>query len=150
MRHVRVGHGAFPPAEQMDVMSMATSTPAEYHCPATRGSLDDMVAAFHQQRRPRTMSRSSLWRLLEEADLKPPRSVYWLNSHAPDFEAKARDIGFLYVNALRFYEQGRWIICADEKTGMQILQRLYPPHSRPNRASRRNANTSTSAMACGR
>jgi hypothetical protein len=126
MRHVRVGHGAFPPAEQMDVMSMATSTPADYHCPATRWSLDDMVAAFHQQRRPRTMSRSSLWRLLEEADLTPHRSVYWLNSHDPDFEAKARDIGFLYVNALRFYEQGRLVICADEKTGMQILQRLYP------------------------
>jgi len=32
----------------------------------------------------------------------------------------------LYVQALRFYQQGRVVICADEKTGMQILQRRYP------------------------
>ena len=42
------------------------------------------------------------------------------------FEAKARDICHLYVNALRFYQQGRLVICVDEKTGMQILQRKYP------------------------
>jgi len=72
------------------------------------------------------MSRSSIWRILEEADLKPHRSVYWLNSHAPDFEAKAHDICQLYVHALRFYQPGRVVICADAKTGMQILQRRYP------------------------
>jgi hypothetical protein len=56
----------------------------------------------------------------------PHRSVYWLNSHDPDFEAKAYDICQLYLQALRFYQQGRLVICADEKTGMQILQRRYP------------------------
>jgi hypothetical protein len=126
MHRGRGGHGAFPPAERIDVMSMATSPPADYHCPTTRWSLDEMVATLQQQQRPRTMSRSSLWRILEEADLKPHRSVYWLNSHDPTFEARARNICALYVNALRFYEQGRLVICADEKTGMQILQRLYP------------------------
>jgi hypothetical protein len=38
------------------------------------------------------MSRSRLWRLLEEADLKPHRSVDWLNSHDPDCAAKAHDL----------------------------------------------------------
>jgi DDE superfamily endonuclease len=107
-------------------MSMATSKPVASHCPATRGSLDDMVAAFHQQRLHGTMSRSSIWRILDAADLKPHRSVYWLNSHAPAFEAQARALVFLYVNALRFYAQGRLVICADEKTGMQMLQRASP------------------------
>ena len=45
---------------------------------------------------------------------------------SPAFEAKARDLTFLYGNALRFYEQGRLVICADEKTGMQMLQRASP------------------------
>jgi hypothetical protein len=72
------------------------------------------------------MSRSTIWRVLNEADLKPHRSVYWLNSHDPDFEAKARNICQLYVNALRYYEQGRLVICSDEKTGMQILERKHP------------------------
>jgi len=125
MRRARVARGAFPPSERVDVLSMATRKPATYHCPASRWSLDDLVAAL-QQHRLRPMSRSSLWRILEEADLKPHRSVYWLNSHDPDFEAKAHDICQLYVQALRFYQQGRLVICADEKTGMQILQRRYP------------------------
>ena len=125
MHHARVARSAFPPSERVGVLSMATRKPATLHCPATRWSLDDLVAALPQQRL-QPLSRSSIWRILEEADLKPHRSVYWLNSHDPDFEAKADDICQLYVHALRFYQQGRLVICADEKTGMQILQRRYP------------------------
>lgn len=106
-------------------MSMATRKPATYHCPATHWSLDDLVAALGQ-RRTWTMSRSSIWRLLKEADLTPHRSVYWLNSHDPDFETKAYDICSLYLNALRYFAQGCVVICTDEKTGMQILERTYP------------------------
>jgi hypothetical protein len=102
MRRGQVGHGAFPPSEQVDVLSVATAQPADYHCRATRWSLDDMLTVLRQHHRCWLMSRSSLWRILEEADLKPHRSVYWLNSHDPAFEAKARDICQLYVKALRF------------------------------------------------
>src|SRR5437870_13101818 len=94
MRRGRVGRGAFPPSARLDVMAMATRKPARYHCSATRWSLDDLVAALAQGR-PWTMSRSSIWRLLDDADLKPHRSVYWLNSHDPDFEAKAHQPLFL-------------------------------------------------------
>ena len=65
-------------------------------------------------------------RILNDADLKPHKSVYWLNSHDPDFEAKARAICQLYVQAPHFYQQGRLLLCCDEKTGMQILQRNAP------------------------
>jgi len=85
-----------------------------------------MVAALGHQGWAQTMSRATLWRILDDADLKPHRSVYWLNSHDPTFAAKAREICALYVNARRFYAQGRLVICADEKTGMQILQRTSP------------------------
>jgi hypothetical protein len=85
-----------------------------------------MTAVLRDHARTQAMSRSTLWRTLAAADLKPHRSVYWLNSHDPAFEAKARDLCELYVNALRFYQQGRLVICVDEKTGMQILQRKYP------------------------
>lgn len=125
MRRARVARSAFPPSERVDVLAMATRKPATYHCPATRWSLDDLVAALSQHRLE-PLSRSSIWRILEEADLKPHRSVYWLNSHDPDFESKAQAICQLYRQALRFHEEGRLVICADEKTGMQILQRRYP------------------------
>ena len=77
MRRARVDRGAFPPSERLEVMAMATRKPATYHCAATRWSLNDLMAAL-AQRRPGIMSRSSLWRLLEEADLKPHRFRYWL------------------------------------------------------------------------
>jgi hypothetical protein len=125
MRRARGGPGAFSPSQRLDVMSMATRKPTTYYCPTPRWSLDDLVAALFQ-RHPWTMSRSSVWRILDEADLKPHRSVYWLNSHDPDFESKAHDICTLYLNALRFFAQDRLVICTDEKTGMQILERKYP------------------------
>lgn len=115
----------FSPAQRLDVVSIATRKPTTYHCPATRWSFDDLVAALQQGRRW-TMSRASIWRLLDEADLKPHRSVYWLNSHDPDFETKAQAICTLYLNAQRAFAEGRMLICTDEKTGMQILQRKYP------------------------
>src|SRR3989442_15364669 len=130
MRRGRVGHGAFPPSEQVDVLSVATAHPAASHCRATRWSLDDMLTVLRQHHRCWLMSRSSLWRIVEEADLKPHRRVYWLNSHAPAFEAKARDIWQLYVNALRFYEAGRPGVCPRGKTRGGEKSRTNTPRCR--------------------
>lgn len=107
-------------------MTIATSEPADYGCHATRWSLDDIAATIANQAYYRAMDRSTIWRILNQADLKPHRSVYWLNSHDPDFEAKARGICQLYVQAPQFYQHGRLVLCCDEKTGMQILQRKHP------------------------
>ena len=125
MHRARVAPGAFPPSQRLEVMSMATRTPALSYCPATRWRLDDLVAALCQCC-TWTMSRSSIWRILEEADLKPHRSVYWLTSHAPDFEATAHNSCSFYMSARRFFAQGRLVICTDEKTGRQLLARTYP------------------------
>jgi len=125
MRRARVGRGAFPPSARLDVLAMATRNPARSHCAATPWSLDDLVAALAQGR-TWTMSRSSLWRLLDDADLKPHRSVSWLNSHDPDCETKAHTRCFFSLNARRFFAQDRVVMCRDAKTGRQILQRTYP------------------------
>jgi hypothetical protein len=74
----------------------------------------------------RPMSRSTVWRALEEADLKPHRSAYWLNSHDPDFHARAQEICRLYLDAPRLIGLGEVVICTDEKTGILIRQRKYP------------------------
>jgi transposase len=108
------------------VVSIATSQPSDYGGTATRWSLDDIAATILNQAHAKAMSRSTVFRVLDNADLKPHKSVYWLNSHDPDFQPKARDICRLYVNSPCLYEQGRLLICTDEKTGMQILERKYP------------------------
>jgi len=119
-------HGVFPPSQHVDVVSVATSQPADYGCHATRWSLDDIARTILNQNHAEPVSRSTIWRILNEGDLKPHKIQYWLNSHDPDFEEKARDICTLYVDAPRLYQQGRLVICCDEKTGMQILERKHP------------------------
>src|SRR5262245_23260286 len=72
------------------------------------------------------MARSTIQRIMAEADLKPHRNRYWLHSDDPDFEAKALDICRLYLDAPRLYRHGELILCVDEKTGIQALERLHP------------------------
>jgi DDE superfamily endonuclease len=118
--------GAFPPDELVAVVNLATSKTEEHDQPATRWSLNDLAATIVNETHHQAMSRSTIWRILDEADLKPHKSIYWLNSHDPDFDAKAKAICRLYLDAPRLYQQGRLVICCDEKTGMQILQRKFP------------------------
>jgi hypothetical protein len=124
--HAPAGPGAFPPEERLQVVNVASSQTAEHDQPATRWSLDDLAAAIVNEAHHRELSRATIWRILDDADLKPHQSVYWLNSHDPDFDRKAKDICRLYVTSPRLSQQGRLVICSDEKTGMQILERKYP------------------------
>ncbi len=132
------GPGAFPPEERLRVVNLATTRTDEHDQPATRWTLDDLAATLVKEAYHQAISRATVWRILEHADLKPHKSVYWLNSHDPDFHAKAQDICRLYVQAPRLYQQGRLLICCDEKTGMQILGRKYPTQpAQPGRPEKR-------------
>jgi DDE superfamily endonuclease len=111
----------------LDVISIASSTTDDRGCPATRWSLDELaITLVNQAAHAQAMSRSTIWRILDAADLKPHKSVYWLNSHDPEFDTKARQIGQVYVQAPVLYQQGTLLICCDEKTGMQVLERKEP------------------------
>jgi hypothetical protein len=137
-RRARVDRGALPPAERVEVLVRAPRKPADSPWPATRWSLDDRGAAFHQPSLHGTRSRSSLWRMLDAADRTPQRSVSWLHSHAPAVEAKARALASLEGHARRFYERGRVVLWADAKTGMQMLQRASPtPRGHPGKPATR-------------
>jgi hypothetical protein len=71
------------------------------------------------------MSRSTVARILAEADLKPHKSAYWLTSHDPDFGTKAREIGQLDLDAERLWQIGELVVCTDEKTGILIRRRKH-------------------------
>jgi hypothetical protein len=108
------------------VLSTASSRTDQHDRPRNGWTLDEIAATIINEAHADAISRATVWRILDAADLKPHRSVYWLNSHDPDFEAKAKEVCQLYVNAPRFYQQGRLVLCCDEKTGMQILDRAAP------------------------
>jgi transposase len=94
--------------------------------PTSHWSLDDLAYHILKEAHYRDMSRSTVQRILAEAELKPHRSRYWLHSDDPDFEAKALDICRLYLDAPVLYRRGELVICVDEKTSIQALERLHP------------------------
>jgi transposase len=120
------GRGLFPPHDRVEVLTIASENTAAHDCPATRWSLDDLARQLVNQHAEEAMSRATIWRVLHAADLKPHRSVYWLNSHDPNFLTCAKAICNQYVQSPTLYQQGELTICTDEKTGMQILQRRHP------------------------
>jgi transposase len=117
--------GAFPPDERTFVVVLATSKTEDHPTPDSSWTLGELAFNIINEAHHKAMSRSTIGRILAAADLKPHQSVYWLNSHDPDFTSKAKNICQLYLNAPHAQEQGRIVLSCDEKTGMQILQRKY-------------------------
>src|SRR5881296_285476 len=123
---------------RVQVISVASALPQEQDRTVTRWTLDEIVATLLDALHTASISRSSIWRILQDVDLKPHKSAYWLNSHDEDFDAKAHTICQLYAKALDYSSQGRLVICCDEKTGMQVLERKAPTKpAQPGRRERR-------------
>lgn len=123
---------------RVQVISVASTLPQDQERAVTRWTLDEIVATVLDARHTDSISRSSIWRILHDIDLKPHKSEYWLNSHDEDFDAKAHLICQLYAQAIEAYQQGRLVICCDEKTGRQVLERKAPTKSaQPGQRERR-------------
>ncbi|WP_407058220.1 hypothetical protein [Tigheibacillus jepli] len=69
------------------------------------------------------MSRSSIQRTLKNNDLHPQNYEMWLHSKDPNFRGKVNDIVSLYLNP----PKGAVVVCVDEKTRMQALERKVDP-----------------------
>ena len=69
-----------------------------------------------------TMSPATVQRILTEMVLKPHRVRYWLTRTDPDFERKMDEIVNLYLAPPR----NSRLLCIDEKTAIQALERRYP------------------------
>ena len=69
-----------------------------------------------------TMSPSTVQRILAELVLKPHRLRYFLTRTDPLFEEKMAEIVDLYLHPPR----GCRVLCLDEKTHIQALERLHP------------------------
>ena len=102
-----VGPGAFPPSERIAVLSIATSKTEDHARPVNGWTLEEIAKTIVNEAHAASTRRATVQRILAGADLKPHKSVYWLNSHDPDFEAIAKEVCGLYVKAPAFYQIGR-------------------------------------------
>jgi transposase len=116
----------FPPEDRHKVLVLATTKPADLGTPVSHWSLGDLATRIINDAHYRDMSRSTIQRILAQAELKPHKVRSWMHSDDPQFETLALDICRLYLKAPLLYRQGELIICTDEKTGIQALERKHP------------------------
>jgi hypothetical protein len=117
----------FPPLDHALVKAVACELVAETQQPLSRQSLADVTA------RVRTVlgtsiSRSTVWRMLDTDAIKPWRYKYWIFPRDPHFVAKAGPILDLYAGTWQGRPLGPkdHILSADEKTSIQARRRCHP------------------------
>ncbi|MEJ5340213.1 MAG: hypothetical protein WHT09_01490 [Thermogutta sp.] len=63
------------------MLILATEKPAERSVPVAQWSLSELAAQLVNESPAAAMSRSTVWRILDQVAFKPHKSRYWLNSH---------------------------------------------------------------------
>jgi transposase len=92
--------------------AIACNPPEQYDRPISHWTSRELADELIKQKIVKSISERHVGRLMEEADLKPHRSGYWLNH--------------IYETAQARSEQGELIISLDEMTGIQALERIMP------------------------
>ena len=120
------------PSQRLELLSLACE-PAEVHGRATP-TLDELVDRAVERGVVKHISRSHLQRILQAGDVRPHRVRQWLHSPDPQFRQKVKEICALYRQA----PKGSVVLCVDEKTGIQAIERKHTDRApQPGRARRR-------------
>ena len=116
----------FPPLDQTLIHAMACEVIAETKEPLSRQSLADL-ARRSQDVLDRKISRSTVWRMLHEAAIKPWQHESWLFPRDPLFAAKAGPILDLYAGTWEGKALGPkdFVLSMDEKTSIQARKRKH-------------------------
>lgn len=107
--------------------------------PISRWTCAELVGFAKRAGLDPTPDPATLWRWLDEADLKPHKWRYWLQITDPNFEVRMKDVTGIYLQAIALAKAGIPVFCMDEKTGMQALARETPDRpTRRGKARRRD------------
>src|SRR5262245_18488617 len=119
----RVARRIFPPLARHTVVAVACQGTEEREFGGfSHYSVRDLAQLVAGRGEILTMSPATVQRILAELVLKPHRLRYFLTRTDPLFEEKMAEILELYLHPPR---RSR-ILCLDEKTHIQALERLHP------------------------
>lgn len=102
------------------MVAEACRPPSDVGIPVTHWST--RLLAEHLQQQNLAISPSTVWRILHNAALQPHRQKMWLTSQDDEYRQKRDDVLRVYYET----PTNEHIICVDEKTGLQALERRYP------------------------
>ncbi|MHC4073028.1 MAG: IS630 family transposase [Planctomycetota bacterium] len=122
--------GDFTAEQLTQIISVACESPRDSGRPVSHWSPRELADEVIKRGIVKRISPRTVGRFLQEADLKPHRSRYWLN-HERDrdpqaFDAAVHEVCQVYRQAPARHDQGVHTVSTDEKTGMQALERLHP------------------------
>jgi DDE superfamily endonuclease len=117
----------FPPLDQALIHAMACERIAETKEPLSRQSLADLVRRSRETLPGKKISRSTVWRMLHEAAIKPWQYEHWLFPKDPRFAEKAGPILDLYAGTWEGQPLGPkdYVLSMDEKTSIQARGRTH-------------------------
>lgn len=114
----------FPPEVRAQATALACSLPKEQGKKLSRWSLAEIATQLIALGLVVGIARSTLCRWFGQEKLKPWRYHFWQHIHDPDtFLERARPVLQLYQKAKELFQQGIWVVCADEKTSIQARER---------------------------
>lgn len=111
---------ALSDADAARVEAEACRKPSDVGLPITHWSTS--LLGEHVRAEGIDISDRSVARILADADLQPHRQKMYLTSQDDEFREKRDDVLRVYYEA----PPEEHIICVDEKTGIQALERKYP------------------------
>jgi DDE superfamily endonuclease len=118
---------SFPPLDRAIITSIACDVVARTGNPLSRQSTTDLAQRAREELN-KPISRSTVWRILDEDAIKPWQYEHWIFPRASNFFEKAAVVLDLYEG----YWQGERldpfdrILSSDEKTSIQARIRRHP------------------------
>jgi hypothetical protein len=102
--------------------------PALLQKPLGRFSLNEILDWIREAAVVPHISRTTLWRLLHQDALRPWLYRIWLFPRDPEFQRKAERVVDLYARVWHGepLTDDDYLLCADEKPGLQVLERCHP------------------------
>jgi hypothetical protein len=114
------------------IVKVALEKPEESNRPISHWSARELADEVNKRKITDNISTRTVGRIFTQADLKPHKSLYWLNPNIEDweeFKESVKEVCDIYINAISLKEQGTNVASIDEKTGIQALERTNPSKS---------------------
>ena len=120
--------GKFTPEQVTQILALACEPPEKSGRPITHWTAHELADEAQKRGIVASISASQVNRYLNEAELQPHRSRYWLNTKEKDprqFQEKVEAVCDCYHEAPRLYAaEHTHTVCTDEMTGIQALERI--------------------------
>lgn len=119
----------FSAEQRVQLVALACTDPRTTGREISHWTTRELAAAAQDRGIVTTISARQVGRILDEAELKPHLSRYWLNADSEDpetFATAVEQVCELYAQTPTLHEQGVVIVSTDEKTGIQAGERKHP------------------------